>query len=212
MIADEDMVITVTNAGYVKRSPLTLYREQARGGKGRKGMQTKEDDFVEHLYVASAHSYILVFTESGRVHWIKVHRIPELGPASRGKAIVNLLEPRQEEKVATTVAVREFSEGLPGLRHRERHDQEDRARGVLANPRAGGIIAINIDEGDRLLDVRVSDGEHDIFLATAKGLSIRFPRVGRPPDGPRHPRRAWHQPAPGDRVVAWSRSISTAIS
>ena len=101
MIADEDMVITVTNSGYVKRSPLSLYRAQHRGGKGRMGMMTKEEDFVEHLYVASAHSYILVFTESGRVHWLKVHEIPQMGPASKGKAVVNLLNLEKSEKVAT---------------------------------------------------------------------------------------------------------------
>jgi DNA gyrase subunit A len=106
MIADEPMVITVTKAGYVKRSPLSLYRAQNRGGKGRTGMVTKEDDFVEHLYVATAHSYILVFTESGRVHWLKVHAIPEAGPAARGKAIVNLLNLEANERLATTVAVR----------------------------------------------------------------------------------------------------------
>ncbi|MDH3745693.1 MAG: DNA gyrase subunit A, partial [Acidobacteriota bacterium] len=110
MIADEDMVITVTRTGYIKRSPLSLYRSQHRGGKGRKGMVTKDGDFVEHLYVASAHSYVLVFTETGRVHWLKVHEIPQMGPASKGKAIVNLLHLDPKEKIATTVAVREFEE------------------------------------------------------------------------------------------------------
>src|SRR6195952_1857170 len=108
MIADEPMVITVSQAGYVKRSPLSRYRAQARGGKGRTGMVTKEDDFVEHLYVATAHSYIRVFTESGRVHWLKVHEIPEAGPTARGKAIVNLLNLEPNERLATTVAVRQF--------------------------------------------------------------------------------------------------------
>ncbi len=110
MIADEDMVITVTSTGYLKRSPLALYRAQHRGGKGRTGMLTKEGDFVEHLYVASAHSYVLVFTASGRVYWIKVHEIPEAGPAAKGKAIVNLLDLDADERMATTVAIREFSD------------------------------------------------------------------------------------------------------
>ena len=200
MIADEDMVITVSKAGYVKRSPLALYREQARGGKGRKGMQTKDDDFVEHLYVASAHSYILVFTESGRVHWLKVHRIPELGPTSRGKAIVNLLELDASEQVATTVAVREFGDGYL-IFVTENGTVKKTELSAYGNPRVGGIIGINIDEGDRLLDVRVTSGEGDVFLATAKGLAIRFPAtdarsMGRATRGVRGIALQ-----PGDRVV-----------
>jgi DNA gyrase subunit A len=173
MIADEDMVITVTKAGYVKRSPLALYREQGRGGKGRKGMETKDGDFVEHLHIASAHSYVLVFTESGRVHWLKVHRIPALSPASRGKAIVNLLDLEKNEKVATTVAVRDFEEGYLVFSTEQGTVKKTELQ-AYSNPRAGGIIAINVDEGDRLLDVRFSDGEHEIFLATANGIGIRF--------------------------------------
>ncbi|MCH9650861.1 MAG: DNA gyrase subunit A [Deltaproteobacteria bacterium] len=175
MIADEDMVITVTRSGYIKRSPLTLYRAQARGGKGRTGMATKDNDFVEHLYVASAHSYVLVFTESGRIHWLKVHQIPEFGPAARGKAIVNLLELSSEEKIATTVAVREFSEEHNLIFATERGVIKKTALSAYSNPRVGGIIGINIEESDRLLAVRVTNGEQDILLATAFGLSIRFP-------------------------------------
>ena len=174
MIADEDMVITVTRAGYVKRSPLAIYREQGRGGKGRKGMETKDDDFVEHLYIASAHSYILVFTESGRVHWLKVHRIPELSPASKGKAIVNLLELAADEKVATTFAVRDFEEGYLVFATETGIVKKTELR-AFRHPRVGGIIAINIDEGNRLLGVRLTGGESDILLATAGGFSIRFP-------------------------------------
>ncbi|MEM9558277.1 MAG: DNA gyrase subunit A [Acidobacteriota bacterium] len=176
MIADEDMVITVTRGGYIKRSPLALYREQGRGGKGRKGMETKDGDFVEHLYIASAHSYVLVFTESGRVHWIKVHRLPELGPASKGKAIVNLLELEKHEKVATTVAVRELEGGYLVFAT-EKGTVKKTELAAFSNPRVGGIIAINIDDDDRLLDVRVTDGEQDVFLATANGYSIRFPEA-----------------------------------
>ncbi len=178
MIADEDMVITVTRTGYVKRSPLALFRAQQRGGKGRTGMATKDDDFVEHLYVASAHSYVLVFTESGRVHWLKVHEIPEFGPAARGKAIVNLLELSSDEKVATTVAVREFSEDRKLIFATERGLIKKTALAAYAHPRVGGIIGINIDPDDRLLSVRVTEGEQDIFLATALGRSIRFPETG----------------------------------
>ena len=175
MIADEDMVITVTNSGYVKRSPLSLYRAQQRGGKGRKGMVTKDGDFVEHLYVASAHSYILVFTETGRVHWLKVHEIPQAGPAAKGKAIVNLLHLEKEARLATTVAVREFGDDHFLFFATAKGTVKKTPLSAYANPRAGGIIGINIDQDDRLLDVRVTDGKQHILLATRKGFSIRFP-------------------------------------
>ncbi|HUP22418.1 MAG TPA: DNA gyrase subunit A [Thermoanaerobaculia bacterium] len=175
LIADEDMVITVTSSGYVKRTPLALYRAQNRGGKGRTGMVTKEEDYVEHLHVASAHSYVLVFTEDGQVHWLKVHAIPELGPASRGKAIVNLLQLEPQQKVANTLAVREFDDERFLVFATERGVVKKTTLAAYANPRAGGIIAIVVDEGDRLLDVRLSDGSHDLLLATARGYAIRFP-------------------------------------
>jgi DNA gyrase subunit A len=183
MIADEDMVITVTNSGYVKRSPLSLYRAQHRGGKGRTGMVTKDGDFVEHLYVASAHSYVLVFTESGRVHWLKVYDIPQAGPAAKGKAIINLLNLEKEEKVATTVTVREFSDDRFLIFATERGTIKKTELAAFANPRSGGIIAINIEDGDRLLAVRVTDGTKDILLATAKGFSVRFPESDARPMG-----------------------------
>jgi DNA gyrase subunit A len=183
MIADEDMVITVTRAGYVKRSPLSLYRSQHRGGKGRMGMVTKEGDFVEHLYVASAHSYILVFTESGRAHWLKVHEVPQLGPAARGKAIVNLLQLEKDEKVATTVAVREFPEDRYLVFATEKGTIKKTKLSAYAHPRAGGIIAIRIDDGDRLLDVRETDGRQTILLATTKGYAIHFSEQDARPMG-----------------------------
>jgi len=183
MIADEDMVITVSASGYVKRSPLSLYRAQHRGGKGRKGMETREDDYVEHLFVASAHSYILVFTESGQVHWLKVHEIPQAGPAARGKAIVNLLNLSGEERLATTVAVREFDDQHFLFFATEQGTVKKTELSAYGNPRAGGIIAINVDEGDRLLEVRVTDGSNDVMLATAKGYAIRFPEADARPLG-----------------------------
>jgi DNA gyrase subunit A len=202
MIADEPMVITVSQSGYVKRSPLSLYRAQARGGKGRTGMVTKEDDFVEHLYVATAHSYILVFTESGRIHWLKVHEIPEASPTARGKAIVNLLNLEPTERLATTVAVREFRADRYLVFATANGTVKKTSLSAYSNPRVGGIIGINIDDGDCLLAVRETDGQKDILLATAKGFSIRFPEsdvrtVGRASYGVRG-----LVLRPGDRLVA----------
>lgn len=182
LIADEDMVITVTRGGYIKRSPLALYREQERGGKGRKGMTTKDGDFVEHIYVASAHSYILVFTASGRVHWLKVHRIPEFGSASKGKAIVNLLDLAKNEVIATTVAVRDFDQGYLFF-STVKGTVKKTALAAFSNPRIGGIIAINVDPDDRLLDVRLTDGDSDVLLATANGYCIRFPEADQVNNG-----------------------------
>jgi DNA gyrase subunit A len=201
MIADEDMVITVTRSGYVKRSPLALYRAQNRGGKGRTGMVTKEDDFVEHLYVASAHSYVLVFTESGRMHWLKVHEIPETGAAAKGKAIVNLLNLEPNERLATTVAVREFRADRYLLFVTANGTVKKTELSAYANPRLGGIIGINLDAGDRLLAVRETDGSKDVLLATARGFAIRFPENEARPMG-----RATHgvrgiRLRPRDRVV-----------
>jgi DNA gyrase subunit A len=183
LIADEEMVITVSSSGYVKRSPLSLYRAQGRGGKGRTGMATKEGDFVEHLFVASAHAYVLVFTQSGRVHWVKVHEIPQAGPAAKGKAIVNLLDLDAGERVATTLAVRDFPEDRYLVFATERGTIKKTALSEYGNPRAGGIIAINLEAGDRLLAVKVTDGTRDLFLATAEGMSIRFAEADCRPMG-----------------------------
>jgi DNA gyrase subunit A len=177
LIAEEDMAITVTNTGYVKRSPLSLYRSQHRGGKGRSGMTTKEGDFVERLYVASAHSYVLAFTDSGKVFWVKVYDIPQAGPAAKGKAIVNLLNLSADERVASSVAVRDFPEDKFLVFSTELGTIKKTALSAYGNPRAGGIIAINIEQGDRLLDVRVTDGQGEILLATRDGFAIRFPET-----------------------------------
>ncbi|REJ81514.1 MAG: DNA gyrase subunit A [Acidobacteria bacterium] len=183
LIADEDMVITVTSSGYIKRSPLSLYRAQRRGGKGRTGMTTKEEDVVEHLHIASAHSYVLVFTESGQMHWIKVHAIPEMSPASRGKAIVNLLQLENTQRIATTVAVRDFDDEHFLVFATERGTIKKTALSAYSNIRVGGLIAINIDEGDRLLDVRRTDGQREILLATERGYLVRCPETDVRPMG-----------------------------
>ena len=175
MIADEDMVITVTRSGYIKRSPLSLYRAQHRGGKGRTGMATRDGDFVEQLYVASAHSYIMVFTDRGYCYWLKVHQIPELGPAARGKAIVNLLRLDSGEGVAATAAVREFPEDRFLTFATEAGVVKKTALSEYSRPRTNGIIALRIDEDDRLLSVKVTDSGSELVLATQKGYAIRFP-------------------------------------
>ncbi len=183
MIADEDMVITVTNTGYVKRSPLSLYRAQNRGGKGRMGMQTKDGDWVEQLYVASAHSYILAFTSKGHVYWLKVHQIPELGPAAKGKAIVNLLDLSSDEKIVSTIALKDFAEGKYLFFATRKGTIKKTELEAYSRPRAAGIIGLRVDDDDSLLDVRITDGKTDIFLATQQGRSIRFPESDVRPMG-----------------------------
>ncbi len=202
MIADEDMVITVTRSGYIKRSPLSLYRAQHRGGKGRTGMSTRDGDFVEQLYVASAHSYIMVFTDRGHCYWLKVHQIPQLGPAARGKAIVNLLRLDSGETVAATASVREFPEDRFLTFATEAGVVKKTALSEYSRPRPSGIIALRIDEGDRLLAVKATDSGSELVLATRKGNAIRFREsdlrsLGRATRGVRGIGLR-----PGDRVVS----------
>jgi DNA gyrase subunit A len=173
MIAEEEMVVTISHAGYIKRSPISLYRSQRRGGKGVKGMTPKEEDFVESLFVASTHSYMLVFTTKGRLYWIKVHELPQGGRATRGKAIVNLLNIEPGDHVATVLAVREFTEGREVVMATQNGIIKKTDLMAFSRPRAGGIIAININEEDRLVAVRLTDGEMEIFLATQRGQAIR---------------------------------------
>src|SRR2546427_111647 len=174
MIADEDMVITVSRGGYIKRSPLSLYRSQRRGGKGRIGMATKEEDIVEHLFVASTHSYILVFTDKGRMYWLKVHAIPEVGSNARGKAIVNLLPIEAGENVRALLKVKDFNEAKYVVMATRGGKIKKTELTSFSNVRQSGIIAIDINEGDDLYAVRLSDGESDIFIGTHNGRAIRF--------------------------------------
>jgi DNA gyrase subunit A len=183
MIAEEEMVVTLSHAGYIKRSPISLYRAQRRGGKGKKGMATKEEDFVESLFVASTHSYLLVFTNLGRLYWVKVHELPQAGRATKGKAIVNLLNLQPEEKVATVLAVREFGEGRYVVMATEKGIIKKTDLMEYSRPRAGGIIALNLNQGDRLIAARLTDGGMEIFLATKTGLAIRFPEDQARPMG-----------------------------
>jgi DNA gyrase subunit A len=174
MIADDDMVITVSRGGYIKRSPLSLYRAQRRGGKGRIGMQTKEEDIVEHLFVASAHAYVLVFTDKGRLYWIKVHQIPEVGANARGKAIVNLLTVEPGENVRALLTTKNFAEGKYVVMITRAGRIKKTELQAFSNVRTTGIIAIDINEGDDLYAVRLSDGNSEIFIGTHEGRAIRF--------------------------------------
>ena len=174
LIAEEDMVVTISHDGYIKRNPISLYRAQRRGGKGMTGVKPKAEDFVEHLFVASSHDYFLFFTNKGRVHWKKVHEIPEGGRVTRGKAIVNLLQLKRGERVATTLSVKDFEEGKYVVMASRKGLVKKTTLESYSHPRAIGIIALKIREEDELIAVRVSSGEQDIFLTTRQGKSIRF--------------------------------------
>jgi DNA gyrase subunit A len=174
LIKDEEMVITISHAGYIKRNPLTTYRAQRRGGKGKIGMETKEQDFVERLFTATAHSYILFFTNKGRVYWLKVHQIPEASRQAKGKAIVNLIQISQDERVTAALPIREFKPGHFILMATKKGIIKKTELESYSHPRPSGIIAITLEEGDELISAEVTEGKRDIFLGTRDGLSIRF--------------------------------------
>ena len=174
LIAEEEMVVTLTHSGYIKRSPLVVYRAQNRGGKGRIGMTVRDEDFVEHLFVASTHDYFLIFTNKGRVHWIKVHEIPQIGIAAKGKALVNFIGMGEGEKMAALIATRDFPDDRYLVLATTRGTVKKTALSAFSHPRSGGIIALSIDEGDSLLDALVTDGQADLFLASNQGKAIRF--------------------------------------
>jgi DNA gyrase subunit A len=174
MIVEEDMVVTVSHYGYIKRNPVSLYRSQRRGGKGKVGMGTKEEDFVEKIFIASTHHYILIFTNLGRVYWLKVYQLPQAGRAAKGKAIVNLVNLSQGERVAAILPVKEFVDGKYIIMVTRKGIVKKTDLVAYSHPRAGGIIAITIDEGDELIGVQLTLGDQDVFLGTRKGQSIRF--------------------------------------
>ena len=177
LIAEEDMAITVSNTGYVKRTAITEYRNQRRGGKGRIGMRTRDEDFLTHLFVASTHAYILIFSDRGRVYWLKVHEIPDVGPAGRGKAIANLVKMESGERIAALQAVREWPEA-----NDERFVVMGTRKGVVKktdvrafrHPRAGGIIAMGVGPDDAVIGAELTDGQGEIFIGTRGGMAIRF--------------------------------------
>jgi DNA gyrase subunit A len=186
LIADEDVAITVTNTGYIKRTAISTYRMQRRGGKGRIGMRTREEDFVSHLFVASTHSYIMIFSDRGRAYWLKVHEIPDVGPGGKGKAIANLVSMEEGEKIAALLAIKEW----PAEENQQFVVMGTR-KGVVkktdltafSNPRAGGIIAMGVEDGDSVIAVEMTDGKEQVFIGTSDGMAIRFDETDVRPMG-----------------------------
>src|SRR5213593_104286 len=174
LIAEEDMVITISHAGYIKRLPVTTYRSQRRGGRGVTGAGTREEDFIEHLFIASTHSYILVFTDRGRVYWLKVHEVPQGGRTAKGKAIVNMVEMSQQERVAAVLPVKEFQDTHFIFLVTRGGTVKKTPLSAYSNPRRGGIVAIGVDVEDSLIDAVITDGTQDIILQKRNGKAIRF--------------------------------------
>src|SRR5207253_6580999 len=183
LIAEEDMAITVSNTGYIKRTAITNYRNQRRGGKGRIGMRTREEDFVSHLFVASTHAYIMIFSDTGRAYWLKVHEIPDVGPGGKGKAIANLVSMAPEEKIASMLAVKEFEANKFIVMGSRRGIIKKTELSAFSNPRAGGIIAMGVEEGDAVIAVQMTDGSGEVFIATRYGMAIRFTETDVRPMG-----------------------------
>jgi len=175
LLADEEMVVTITRSGYIKRTHVEAYRSQRRGGKGVTGMETKEEDIVEDLFVATTHSYLLFFTTLGKVHWLKVHEIPEGGRQAKGKAMVNLLSLGEGEGVATCVPVRDFAAGGGYVLFATKQGKVKKTElDAYSHPRAGGIQAIGLDDGDTVITARRTDGQREVMIATKLGMIIRF--------------------------------------
>jgi DNA gyrase subunit A len=178
LITEEDMVITISHNGFVKRNSLDLYRSQRRGGKGAMGMETREEDFVETLFTASTHDTVLFFSNLGRIYWLKIYQIPEMGRAAKGKAIVNLLQISQRERITAVFPIKEFKDDEFLIMATKRGTIKKTAVSAYSNPRSTGINAINLADGDELIGVRLTDGNKDINLSTRGGLAIRFNESG----------------------------------
>jgi DNA gyrase subunit A len=174
LIAEEDMAISVSNTGYIKRTAISTYRSQRRGGKGRIGMRTRDEDFVSHLFVASTHAYIMIFSDRGRAYWLKVHEIPDVGPGGKGKSIANLVSMEEGEKIAAMLAVKEFEDDKFIVMGTRRGVVKKTALSAFSNPRAGGIIAMGVEDGDSVIAVQVTDGTGEILIGTREGMAIRF--------------------------------------
>jgi DNA gyrase subunit A len=174
LIAEEDVAITVSDTGYIKRTAITTYRSQRRGGRGRLGMKTKEEDFVAHLFIASTHDYLMIFSDRGRAYWLKVHEIPDVAAAGKGKAIANLVSMEPHEKIAALLTVREWDKGRFVVMGTRRGVVKKTELPAFSNPRAGGIIAMGVEEDDGVIAVRISDGAGELLIATRNGMAIRF--------------------------------------
>ncbi|MEJ2613367.1 MAG: DNA gyrase subunit A [Ignavibacteriaceae bacterium] len=174
IIAEEDVVVTISHSGFIKRFPVSGYRRQARGGKGVTGAGTKDDDFIEHMFIASTHQYILFFTDKGKCYWLKVHEIPEGGRAARGRSIVNLLEKDKNENITAFVTVKEFNDTHYLIMATEQGTIKKTVLSAYGNVRKGGINAINLNKNDKLIEVKMTDGTNDIVLGTRNGFAIRF--------------------------------------
>ncbi|HQC51298.1 MAG TPA: DNA gyrase subunit A, partial [bacterium] len=174
LIQEEEMVVTVSHRGYIKRSPISIYRAQRRGGRGKQGMTTREEDFVEDLFVASTHSYVLIFSSLGKVYWLKVHEIPQIGRVAKGQSITSLINMSGTESIAAILPVKKFEDGQYVVMATKNGVIKKTELMAYSNPRSGGIIATTIDDGDELISVRLTDGKSEIFITTRKGQAIRF--------------------------------------
>jgi len=201
MIVEEDMVVTISRSGYIKRNPITLYQSQRRGGKGKTAMGIKDEDFVKHLFVASTHHHFLFFTNQGKVYWCKVYDIPQASRASRGKAVVNLLDFKENEKLTTVLAAPDFEIGYHIIMATRNGTIKKTDLMAFSRPRTGGIIALNLAEGDELMSARITDGTMNVFLGTALGKSIRFHESDIRPTGRVAMGIRGIRLLPGDRVV-----------
>ncbi len=174
IIAEEDVVVTISHQGFIKRFPVSGYRRQGRGGKGVTGAGTKEEDFIEHMFVASTHHYIMFFTDRGKCYWLKVHEIPEGGRAAKGRSILNLIEKDKEEKITAFVTVKEFTDDKFIVMATEKGTVKKTVLSAYSNIRRGGINAISLAAGDRLIEAKLSEGKNDIIIGTRNGMAIRF--------------------------------------
>ncbi|MBK9306863.1 MAG: DNA gyrase subunit A [Nitrospira sp.] len=174
LIAEEEVIVSISHAGYIKRNAVSLYRSQRRGGKGKIGMGIKEEDFVEDLFTASTHDSLLFFTDAGKVFWLKVHEIPEASRAAKGKALVNLLALSSNEKVTATLPVKEFRNDRYIVMGTKKGVIKKTELSAFSNPRQGGIIALGLESGDKLIGVQLTDGQREILLGTRQGMTIRF--------------------------------------
>lgn len=183
LIQEEDMVVTISHSGLIKRSPISIYRAQRRGGQGKKGMTTGDEDFVSSLFIASTHSYLLVFSDTGKLYWLKVHEVPQIGRTAKGRGITNLIQMPADHHVAAVLPVREFVDDAYVFMCTAQGIVKKTALSEFSRPRAGGIIALSIEAGDRLIAAQVTNGHQDMLLSTRDGQAIRFPESGVRPMG-----------------------------